>query len=60
MRFSFFAFYVSSVLFLPIQILVAIYLMYTAVGISFTAGLLMIGLINVYSYFLSKIIKRNN
>ncbi len=59
-RFNMVTYYLSSIIFLPIQILIGIYLMYSAVGVAFTGGLLMIGLINVYTYFLSKIIKRNN
>lgn len=43
----------ASTLFIPLQILIGIYLMYNAVGIAFTAGLGAIIIINVLSYILS-------
>jgi hypothetical protein len=53
-RLNTFPFYMSSSLYIPLQLGIGIYLMYTAVGVAFTAGLLALLVINFLGYLNSK------
>jgi ABC-type bacteriocin/lantibiotic exporter with double-glycine peptidase domain len=48
-------FQLTSLIFIPIQVIVAIYLMYSFIGISFLSGLLVMILSMLFTFFLMKI-----
>jgi ABC-type bacteriocin/lantibiotic exporter with double-glycine peptidase domain len=48
-------FQLTSLIFIPIQIIIAIYLMYSFIGISFLSGLLVMISSMLFTYFLMKI-----